>query len=88
MKLFNCYSCGYNVYHDGWSFLYKKDGHVPNMTRNESHEYYGEIMKAQQNYFTNASGMSKGCEIYLNQKKAAYNGVQPNTPPFSTRHLI
>ena len=51
---------------------------MPNIPRDESHEYYGEIMKAQHKCFTDGSGMGKGYEIYLNQKKEAYTTEKLN----------
>ena len=68
LNLFYCHSCGYNVDHDEWSFPYKKEGHVTNMVRDESHEYYGANMKAQHNCLSDGSGIGKGYEIYLNQQ--------------------
>ena len=46
LNFFYCYSCEYNVDHDGWSCPYKKEVHVPNIPGDEVHEYYGAIMKS------------------------------------------
>ena len=47
MNLLYYYSCEYDVDHDGWSCPYKKYGRIPNIPRDESHEYYGASMNSQ-----------------------------------------
>ena len=46
--------------------------------RDEAHEYYGASMKDQYKCLPDGSGMGKGYEIYLNQKKAAYTTAKLN----------
>ena len=89
LNLFYYRSCGYDVDNDGWSFLYKKEDHVPNIPRYESHEYYGVSMKSQHKWLPNVSGMGKGFKIYLNQQKAAYNaGKSTNKRRVGNRSVV
>ena len=49
-----------------------------NIPRDEAHEYYGAIFKAQHKCLPDVSGMRKGYEIYLNQHKAECNAAKLN----------
>ena len=78
INIFYCHSWGYYVYHDGWSWPYKKEGHIQNMRRDEVHEYYGLSMKLQNKCLPGEFGMGKGHEIYFNQQKEYYTAEKIN----------
>lgn len=71
-NLLYCYSCGYNVDHDGWNCSCPKAHHIPNVHRDQAHEYDRASMKAQHKTLPDGTGVGKGWILAQNLSKANY----------------
>ena len=62
MKLLYCFSCGYDVDHDGYNCPpnCKKQVHLPHVKRYDAHMYEGACMKAQHQTMPDGTGAGQG----------------------------
>ena len=62
MNLLYCFSCGYDVDHDGYNcpINCQKHVHLPHVKRDEAHMYEGACMKAQHKTLPDGKGAGQG----------------------------
>ena len=62
MNLLYCFSCGYDVDHDGYNCPdnCQKHVHLPHVKRYEAHMYEGACMKAQHKTLPDGTGAGQG----------------------------
>ena len=71
-NLFYCYSCVYNVDHDGEHCPLPKKHHFTNVSHNKAHEYDGACMKAQNKTLQDGTGVGKLWILAQSISKAHY----------------
>jgi len=71
-NLLYCFSCGYDVDHNGYQCQNQKDGHIPNVPRDQAHMVYRACMKAQHKTLPDGSGLGQGFVLQHNLTKAAF----------------
>jgi len=61
-NLMYCFSCGYDVDHDGFNcpLECRKEGHIPNVPRDQAHMVQYACMKAQHKTLPDGTGAGKG----------------------------
>ena len=69
-----CYSCGYDVDHDGYHcpVNLQKQSHLPHITRENAHLVDGASMKAQHKTLPDGTGAGQGWVLERNLGKARY----------------
>eukprot|EP00978_Attheya_sp_CCMP212_P010665 scaffold25948_cov32-Attheya_sp.AAC.3 len=69
-----CYSCGYDVDHDGYHcpVNFQKPTHLPHITRDNAHLVDGASMKAQHKTLPDGTGAGQGWVLERNLGKARY----------------
>jgi hypothetical protein len=74
LNKFYCYSCGYDVDHDGYNcpINYQKQNHLPHITRDNAHLIEGASMKAQHKTLPDGTGAGQGWVLERNLGKARY----------------
>ena len=60
MNLYYCWSCGYDVDHPGGQCREPREGHIPNVPRDEAHTVWRASMKAQHKTLPDGTGAGKG----------------------------
>ena len=81
-----CYSYGYDVDHNGFQWKCQKQGHNPNVKRDEAHIFPGACMVAQHKTLPDGTGMGKGCILSQSVTKAQY-GMNKSWRNQSKRYL-
>ena len=80
-NLLYCFSCGYDVDHDGYGCQQAKYNHIPNIPRDRAHECQGACMKGQHKALADGTGVGKGWILSQNIGKAQWGAPQN---PFGT----
>ena len=90
MNVLYCFSCVYDVDHDGYNFppSCQKQIHIPNVKRDDAHMYKGACVRAQHKTLPYGTGAGKGCiitkqmekGIFLLNKQAAWKAQQQTGP--------
>ena len=75
VNLLYCFSCGYDVDHDGYNCPpnCQKQVHLPHVKRDDAHMYEGACMKAQHKTMpdgTVAAGARPGCQLSYSFKES------------------
>ena len=83
LNLFYCYSCGYDVDHDGVHCPCPKVGHIPNVPRDNAHECPGASMKAQHKTLPDGSGAGKGWLLAQAANKGFFTMAQQGRQPWA-----
>ena len=71
-NLLYCFSCGYDVDHNGWQCPWPKEGHIPDVHRDVAHEVPGACMVAQHKTLPDGTGAGKGWILAQSITKAQY----------------
>ena len=71
MKVLYCFSCGYDVDHDGYNCpsTCQKQIHLPNIKWDDSHMYKGACMRVQHKTLPDGTGSGQGW-IMTNQMES------------------
>jgi hypothetical protein len=74
LNMLYCYSCGYDVDHDGYHcpVNLQKQTHLPHITREQAHLVDGASMKAQHKTLPDGTGAGQGWVLERNLGKARY----------------
>jgi hypothetical protein len=74
LNKFYCYSCGYDVDHDGYNcpINHQKQNHLPHITRDNAHLVEGASMKAQHKTLPDGTGAGQGWVLERNLGKARF----------------
>ena len=78
-----CYTCGYDVNHDGYNCPNPKPGHIPNVPRDEAHECPGACMKAQHKTLPDGTGAGKGWLLAQAANKGFFTMAQQGQQPWA-----
>ena len=74
MNLLYCFSCGYDVNHDGYNCPTncQKHVHLPQVKRDEAHMYEGACMKAQHKTLPDGTGAVQGWIMTKQMEKGRF----------------
>ena len=74
LNLLYCYSCGYDVDHDGYNCppSSQKLHHLPHVKRDDAHLYRDACMKAQHKTLPDGSGAGRGWIMMQNMEKGRF----------------
>ena len=74
LNLLYCFSCGYDVDHDGYNCppRCQKRFHLPHVKRDEAHTYEGACMKAQHKTLPDGTGAGLGWIMTKNMEKGRF----------------
>ena len=74
LNLLYCFSCGYDVDHDGYNCppRCQKKFHLPHVKRDEAHTYEGACMKAQHKTLPDGTGAGLGWIMTKNMEKGRF----------------
>ena len=82
-NLMYCYTCGYDVNHDGYNCQRPAKGHIPNVHRNEAHLVPGASMKAQHKVLPDGTGAGKGWLMAQATNKGFYTMAKQGQQPWA-----
>lgn len=79
-----CYSCGYDVDHDGYNCPDEKRGHIPNVHRDQVHLVPGARMRAQHKVLPDGTGVGKGWLLAQAANKGFFMMAQQGQQPWAS----
>jgi hypothetical protein len=72
MNLCYCFSCGYDVDHQGFQCPAPRSDHIPTVKREDAHTIWGASMKAQHKTLPDGTGAGMGWILAQNLRKANF----------------
>jgi hypothetical protein len=72
MNLCYCFTCGYDVDHQGFQCPVPRNDHIPTVSRDDAHTIWGASMKAQHKTLPDGTGAGMGWILAQNLRKANF----------------
>jgi hypothetical protein len=72
LNLCYCFSCGYDVDHQGFQCPAPRNDHIPTVNRGDAHTIWGASMKAQHKTLPDGTGAGMGWILAQNLRKANF----------------
>ena len=83
-NLYYCFTCGYDVDHPGNMCPRAKQGHIPNVPRDQAHLCPGACMKGQHRMLPDGTGQGKGWIQAQGMNKAFYTMAKQGQQPWAS----